>query len=103
MDATTDCDGQSGSIICASLGHVDMLALLIANGANVNLAMRDGRTALHCAAAELNLPCMTLLLLYGANVNSRDNRGRTAIMALKSNVRGNVNDFNALLRAHGAC
>lgn len=103
IDVPTEGDGLTGSIIAASLGHCDVLALLIANNANIHVATADGRTALHFAAAELNFSCMQLLLEYGADVHSRDSRGRTPIMALKSHPRGNVNEFNALLREYGAC
>lgn len=53
---------------------------LVAAGADVNRANRDGQTALMLAAAERKRSLMQLLLDRGAHVDARNNRGGTALM-----------------------
>jgi len=60
--------------------RVEMVELLIANGATVNLRGDNGFTALMYAARNGNTPVVNALLSNGAAVNVADNEGETALM-----------------------
>ena len=111
-----------------SMGHVEMVKLLINNGADaMNEALRlsivhknvriaemflkngvdinhmneDGDTALHCATKWSNIDTVQLLLNYGANVNIENNDGKTPLYY----VRGSAfqhKEISDLLIRHGA-
>ena len=60
-------DGDTLVRVAASYGNCELLALLIANGANISApSERDGATPLEAAAAIGHARCVTLLLANGA-------------------------------------
>jgi len=56
-----------------------MLNVLLAHGANPNLADSEGRTPLMAAARRGRLQCVESLLQHRADAKLRDNAGRTAL------------------------
>ncbi|KAF4625899.1 hypothetical protein G7Y89_g12267 [Cudoniella acicularis] len=65
-------NGRTGAIIAASLGHAEVLGLLLKRHASVTATDRELRTALHYAASEGYIHCVELLLSYGAPTDSAD-------------------------------
>ncbi len=61
-----------------------IIELLIAKGANINIADNNGLTPL-MAAAELGMAGFSLLLEKGAKVNVADNAGKTPLMYAMGN------------------
>ena len=61
-------------------GRPELMELLIAKGAAVNLQARNGRTALMYAAKNGDTRAVKALLKGGASVNIADNEGETALM-----------------------
>jgi len=59
--------------------RVELVELLIAKGADVNLRNSEGRTALMYAARNGDTPALNALLKSGASVNITDNGGETAL------------------------
>ncbi len=70
-------------IIAAASGYSDIVHLLLENGANPNLANRDGFTALHCAISEGRDDIALMLLDAGADLNARTNTGATVLTMLQ--------------------
>ncbi|MGV3524876.1 MAG: ankyrin repeat domain-containing protein [Candidatus Sericytochromatia bacterium] len=70
-------DGQSALMLTES---VDVMRLLVAKGAEVNLRKADGGTALMRAAANTHLDGVKALLEMGAEVNARKQDGTTALI-----------------------
>ena len=81
-------DGMSNSALTLAEGckrddtpsRVQLVELLIANGAAVNLQARNGRTALMYAAKNGDTQAVKALLKSGASVSIADNEGQTALM-----------------------
>ncbi|KAJ5155849.1 hypothetical protein N7492_008652 [Penicillium capsulatum] len=63
----------------AALGRVDLLSLLIENGADLNAVEDTGRTPLFLAVAENSLSCLNLLLEQNVDVNHREEDDWTAL------------------------
>lgn len=57
----------------AKFGHVDIMAILLDSGADIEATDAIGRTALHFAAFYAQKNVAQLLLSRGANINARDN------------------------------
>src|SRR5215216_5044797 len=84
VNATSD-DGDSALVAVESCkgdvtSRVELVELLIAKGAAVNLRNSEGRTALMYAARNGDAPSVNALLRSGASVNIADNDGETAVM-----------------------
>jgi uncharacterized protein len=78
-----------------AVDNLDMVKLLIANGAEVNQRNFRGATALMGAAASGSVSIVKYLLEKGADVNARDKDGTTALMAaedIKSPFRTSERD-----------
>ena len=52
-------------------GHVDMAALLLERGADVNWIAKNGLTSLHLTAQEDGVPVATILVKNGAQIDPK--------------------------------
>ena len=85
---TCHCCGILSTKVTIGLNRLQMVKLLLENGANPNLGIDNGRaeempdnsTPLHFAAYSGANDILELLLKYRAEVNSPDMNGRTPIM-----------------------
>ena len=71
---TPDSADTTGSTLLmgsASLNNLDILKLLLNNGASVNKVNFNGETAFSYACARGNLECAKLLYEHGADINVR--------------------------------
>ncbi|MGH9324970.1 MAG: ankyrin repeat domain-containing protein [Vicinamibacteria bacterium] len=59
----------------ASSGDLEQVRMLLEQGADVNLALGDGMTALHCAARNGNLAIAEDLIRAGANLEAKTRLG----------------------------
>jgi hypothetical protein len=66
-------------IVACQYGHVKILALLLARGADLNLADRYGNTATHVASRCGQLKCIQLLVKRGADLNQKDEDGESPL------------------------
>ena len=74
-------------VACAYWSGVNMVELLVKNGADVNIASTDGSTALMLAAGLEKLDVVNYLIKQGAHVTAKNNAGQTALdMAIKGKV-----------------
>ncbi|CAE8686923.1 unnamed protein product [Polarella glacialis] len=76
--------GAANIHMSSEYGSTEMLRLLLANDAEVDLPKRPcsayaGRTALHCAALRSQFECCEILIRHGASVHARDARGATVL------------------------
>jgi ankyrin repeat protein len=73
-------DGTTAIIWAAHWDHLEMARLLVARGANVNLATDLGVTALSLACTNGSVAMVDLLLRAGANANAARSTGETPLM-----------------------
>ncbi|QQR49861.1 ankyrin repeat domain-containing protein [bacterium] len=59
--------------------NFEELKALIANGADVHITTKNGRTLLHCATLLGNLECLRELLKHHNNINAQDHQGNTPL------------------------
>lgn len=80
-DAPASSDSRTALQCVAELEQdvPEMVALLLQNGADVNLTRQDGTTALMLAASRGHVETVRLLLAAGADVNTRSEAGKTAV------------------------
>jgi len=77
---TTTRDGDSALANAVFNGHIEMAALLLERGADVNAANRQGGdTVLMWAVTTGSLTLTDLLLRHGANVNAENKNGYRAL------------------------
>ncbi len=93
------CDYFTPLIYAAGNGCLEVVELLLANGAEVNLQNNYGGTALMNAADRGHLETVKLLLANGAHVNQRSYDGGTTLMCAA--LMGNL-EVVKLLLANGA-
>jgi ankyrin repeat protein len=77
-------DGKSALRLAALNSHLDVVTLLVENGANINYIDADGRTTVYCvacgAANDLNIVnTLQHLVKLGADLEIKDLEGRTAL------------------------
>src|SRR5207245_1415511 len=77
---------------------LEMADMLIAAGANVKAANREGATALYLASIEGSAPMIEKLLKAGADPNERGPQGETPLMLASRN--GNVAAMQVLFDHH---
>jgi ankyrin repeat protein len=82
----------------ANAGHVDVVRLLIANGADVNAGCDLGWTPLMRACHAGQLPVAAVLLQAGANPNLRNREGYSAL----GRTPGHATELVRLLQDWGA-
>ena len=63
--------GETALHSAAGRGHLEIVKLLIAKGADVNARRENGETVLHSASVEGHLEIVKLLTDNGAEVNQR--------------------------------
>lgn len=97
IDAYEPTDKMTPLWIALSQNRIDLVNLLIENGANVNHTIQ-GKTLLMLASSKQYLSSIVKRLIeYGAEINAQDETGQTALMiASKIEYDGNV---RALLSA----
>ena len=71
--------------VAAKEGQLAMLKAMLANGANVNAANANGRSALMGAVYYRNRGIIRELLSEGADVDAVDAQGKTALMIAVAN------------------
>jgi len=76
-----------------------VVALLLANKADVNVTNENGRTPLHYAATQNHTDLVELLLANQADVNAKDIEGKTPLSLALRNKRNTA--VAELLRQHG--
>ncbi|GAB1300907.1 KN motif and ankyrin repeat domain-containing protein 3 [Apodemus speciosus] len=90
--------GQTALMLAISHGHQDMVAALLACGADVNVQDADGATALMCASEYGRLDTVQLLLAQpGCDLTILDNEGTSALAIA---LEAEQDEVAALLHAH---
>ena len=93
-------DGGRGPLHVASARCcTNVIALLLQDGARLELKGKTGETPLHVAAQEGCIDAVTMLVNKGADINARDNAGRTPLKRAIDYQQGAIAD---LLRKLGA-
>jgi len=118
VNARTRDMGWSPLHLAIGGGHgdvADLVGFLVAHGAEVNAADREGQTPLHMAAGTGNMRAIELLVAHGATIDQGDGTGRTPLhwaaifdqiaagkMLLKKGASANVRSKVGLTPLHWA-
>ena len=98
MIDVSDNNGVTPLMIAALWGRLDYLTLLLDARADINIAAKRGRTALHMAAeSREGAECLKELLARGAGINVKTRNRYTPLHIAACN--GNTETVNALLDA----
>eukprot|EP00117_Sycon_ciliatum_P044002 scpid41570/ scgid31790/ M-phase phosphoprotein 8; Two hybrid-associated protein 3 with RanBPM len=97
MELTEGMQGVTLLMIAASARQDPSVRMLLASGAQVNVAQRNGLTALMIAADQGFASICDMLIKAGAYLNVQQNNGETALM--KAARRGSVEVVELLVRA----
>ncbi|RYP68260.1 hypothetical protein DL771_006762 [Monosporascus sp. 5C6A] len=71
-------------------GNVEVVKLLLENGADLTITKKDGWTPLHAASVNGHVEVVKLLLEKGADVTTADNNGNTPLLAASATGRVEV-------------
>jgi len=71
----------------------ETLRTLIAQGASVNIASKNGTLPTHLAARSGDIECLCCLLCEDVNIDAEDNAGRTPVQIAVANNNGECADF----------
>ncbi|KAL4151435.1 hypothetical protein PRNP1_008380 [Phytophthora ramorum] len=74
-----DKEGSHALYMAAQNESLEVLELLLTNGANVDQQQGDGKTALHAACTWGRIEAARLLLAHEASIESRDNDGQSPL------------------------
>ena len=94
VNADRDKYANTALHLASSRGHLDIVRLLLTEGADITIADNDGMTALHWASSRGHLDIVRLLLTEGADITIADNNGRTALILASRN--GHIDIANCL-------
>ncbi len=75
--AARNAQGETLLMVAAAKSQRKIVALLLENKADPDIAASDGGTSLHRAAATGNADTVNLLIAMGANAQVKNNSGRT--------------------------
>ena len=79
--SVTDKGGMTPLHLASSLGHTEIVELLLENRADIDMVtVATGETALHLATSGGHIATVKLLLERGAAVNKATNEGKTCLM-----------------------
>jgi len=90
---TNDFKGNTALMMASSMGHKDIVKLLLDNGADVNAYNNYGDTALINASENGHIEIVEMLLEKGAVVNAKNNDGETARMMAREKGHTEVVDM----------
>ena len=76
---TKDKENNTALILASKFGYIEVVKILIENGANINAKNNDNSTAL-IEASSFYYETVKILIENGADINSKDNGGTTALM-----------------------
>ena len=79
VNARNPASGDPLLFTASLMGHTDIVAFLLAKGADINVQNRDGNTSLHVAAFLGRAEAAEVLLKHGINVHTRNVHGGTAM------------------------
>ena len=97
---TMDAEAKGCALVYAARKPgLDIIKLLLENGAALNAKNRDGATALMSASANGYMEVVKFLLEQGIDINARDNGGMSA---LRFAVANENDDVARLLKTSGA-
>lgn len=104
--------GTPAIYYAAWYGRLDVLAILLMNGADINKSIdlslgsessRGDWTALHVAVEQGNADVVTLLLDYGANIDVTSHTGRTPLFKAMDQIDEHIGpDIAEILIRRGA-
>ena len=87
--------------VACLFGPVEMVAVLLEVGADIEQPGRDGLHPLHNAVLAGQVKTVAFLISKGAAVNSRDSQGRTPLLSFAASA-GSAIDIPKMLLAAGA-
>ena len=90
--------GATPFLLAARAGHVEVMRVLSAGGANTALRTQDGTTAVMAAAASGDLPSVQLAVELGGDVNALNQNRQNAIHYAVTNFTGTVDQINAVIQ-----
>jgi len=94
--------GNTSLVMAAASGNVEVVNLLLLNGANTFIARSNGWTALHRAVEGNHINVVRMLLEWGANVHSPNSVGTTPLHLAAQEASEDDNAVLELLLSYGA-
>ena len=85
--------GRTALIEVAKAGHVDLMMLLLGNGAGMEFRDADGTSAFHAACAGGHAGCAEILVKRGCKTSQRDGSSRLPMNHAKENGHTEVVDL----------